>query len=89
MTPSTALPERRSRSPQERLIDRLFVRTTLVLAVLTGVLLAFIVLVIAWRSLPAVQAFGLNFITGSAWNPVPGGRILGSFPCCTGRWSVR
>jgi len=61
MTPSTALPERRSRSPQERLIDRLFVRSTLVLAVLTGVLLAFIILVIAWRSLPAVQRFWVEF----------------------------
>jgi phosphate transport system permease protein len=84
MTPSTALPERRSRSPQERLIDRLFVRSTLVLAVLTGVLLAFIILVIAWRSLPAVQAFGLNFITGSAWNPVPGREDFGVFPMLYG-----
>jgi ABC-type phosphate transport system permease subunit len=61
MNPGTALSAGRSRSPQERLIDRWFVRTTLGLAVLTGVLLAFIVLVIAWRSLPALQQFGLGY----------------------------
>ncbi len=84
MTPGTALPAGRSRSPQERWIDRLFVRTTLGLAVLTGVLLAFMVLVIAWGALPALQQFGLGFITHSAWNPVPGREDFGVFPMLAG-----
>ncbi|MEN9280786.1 MAG: hypothetical protein Q6I77_08225, partial [Gloeomargarita sp. DG_1_4_bins_134] len=81
---TTALPESRSRSPQERLIDRLFIRSTLGLAVLTGVLLAFIVLVITWGALPAFRQFGLGFITASAWNPVPGREDFGVFPMLAG-----
>ncbi|MEN9217248.1 MAG: phosphate ABC transporter permease subunit PstC [Gloeomargarita sp. HHBFW_bins_162] len=84
MTTGTALPEGRSRSPQERLIDRLFIRSTLGLAVLTGVLLAFIVLVIAWGALPALGQFGLEFMTRSAWNPVPGREDFGVFPMLAG-----
>ncbi|MCS7031476.1 MAG: phosphate ABC transporter permease subunit PstC [Gloeomargarita sp. SKYG116] len=82
-TPTT-LAGQRSRSPRERLLDRLFIRLTLVLAVCTGVLLAFIVLVIAWRSLPAFQQFGLSFITHSAWNPVPGREDFGVLPMLYG-----
>ncbi len=81
---TTALPESRSRSPQERLIDRLFIRSTLGLAVLTSVLLAFIVLVISWGALPAFRQFGLGFITASAWNPVPGREDFGVFPMLAG-----
>jgi phosphate transport system permease protein len=33
-------------------------------------LVALMVGVITWQALPAVQQFGLRFITGSAWNPV-------------------
>ncbi|MEN9218133.1 MAG: phosphate ABC transporter permease subunit PstC [Gloeomargarita sp. DG_2_bins_126] len=81
---TAALPESRSRSPQERWLDRLFIRSTLGLAVLTAVLLAFIVLVIAWGALPAFQQFGLRFITTSAWNPVPGREDFGVFPMLAG-----
>jgi phosphate transport system permease protein len=64
------LPGGRSRSSLDRWCDRWFVRTTLGLAVLTGLLVALMVGVITWQALPAVQQFGLRFITGSAWNPV-------------------
>ena len=64
------LPGGRSRSSLDRWCDRWFVRTTLGLAVLTGLLVALMVGVITWQALPALQQFGLRFITGSAWNPV-------------------
>ncbi|MEN9208497.1 MAG: phosphate ABC transporter permease subunit PstC [Gloeomargarita sp. GMQP_bins_120] len=87
MTTATPVPAemgRRSRSPRERLIDRLFVRLTLALAVATAVLLAFIGLVIAWQAVPALQRFGLGFLIHSAWNPVPGREDFGVLPMLYG-----
>ena len=78
------VPDSRSRSSLERWCDRWLVRTTLGLAVLTGLLLALMVGVITWRALPAVQQFGLRFITGSAWNPVPGRENFGVLPMIYG-----
>ncbi|MCS6782065.1 MAG: phosphate ABC transporter permease subunit PstC [Gloeomargarita sp. SKYBB_i_bin120] len=81
---TTALAGQPSRSPWKRRIDQLFIRLTQVFAVCAGVLLACMVLVMAWQSVPAFQRFGLSFIFRSAWNPVPGREDFGVFPMLYG-----
>jgi phosphate transport system permease protein len=61
---------RRRRPPHERLIDEGFRQLTLVLASLVAILLLAIVLTIVHGAREAIAAFGLRFLTTSAWDPV-------------------
>ncbi len=78
------VPDRRARSLLERWCDRLLVHTTMGLAGLTGMLLVWMVLVIAWQALPAMQQFGWRFITSAGWQPVPGREHFGILPMLYG-----
>ena len=51
------------------LIDRAFRSVCFSFAALTLALVAFIVLQIAWSAAPAVQRYGVGFITGRVWDP--------------------
>lgn len=43
-----------------------------------------IALIIAYRALPAINEFGLGFLTASAWNPVEGREEFGALPVIYG-----
>jgi len=60
-----------ARVPNARqlLIDRLFRGTCVVFACFTVALVTFIVLRIAFSAVPAVQRYGLGFLTGRVWDP--------------------
>ncbi len=68
----------------EKKLDRGFILLTLAFAVGIGVLLLAIALVITFESLPAIKAYGLNFLTTSAWNPVQGREQFGALPVICG-----
>ncbi len=68
----------------EKKLDRGFIWLTLAFAVGIGVLLLAIALVITFESLPAIKAYGLNFLTTSAWNPVQGREQFGALPVIYG-----
>ncbi len=68
----------------EKKLDRGFILLTLAFAVGIGVLLLAIALVITFESLPAIKAYGLNFLTTSAWNPVQGREQFGALPVIYG-----
>ena len=68
----------------EKILDKAFIRLTLVFAVFIGLILLGIAIVIFWRSLPAIQAYGLGFLTTSAWNPVQGREQFGALPVIYG-----
>ncbi len=68
----------------EKKLDRGFILLTLAFAVGIGVLLVAIALVITFESLPAIKAYGLNFLTTSAWNPVQGREQFGALPVIYG-----
>ena len=72
------------RSPLEHTLNGLFIKLTMAFAIAIGVILVSIAIVVFWRSLPAIQAFGLGFITSSAWNPVKGREEFGAFPVIYG-----
>jgi phosphate transport system permease protein len=75
----------RSRSLEvERKADRGFIGLTLVFAVGIGLVLLAIATVIFLRSLSAIQAYGLGFLTTSAWNPVQGREQYGALPVIYG-----
>src|SRR5262249_257229 len=59
----------RVRSPSQPFIDRLFRGTCVGFACLTVALVTFIVLRIAFSAVPAVQRYGLGFLTGRVWDP--------------------
>jgi phosphate transport system permease protein len=59
-----------SRSILEKNLDRGFIWLTIAFAVGIGLILVSIALTVAAGSFPAIQEFGLNFMTGSSWNPV-------------------
>lgn len=72
------------RSNLEKTFEGLFLKLTMFFAIAIGVILVAIAIVILWRSLPAIQTFGLGFITSSAWNPVKGREEFGAFPVIYG-----
>src|SRR5215467_2354360 len=53
----------------QMLIDLVFRKTCFLLACLTIVLVTFIVLRIAFSAAPAVQRYGIGFISGRVWDP--------------------
>jgi phosphate transport system permease protein len=62
----------RRRPPAERLVDIGFRQLTLVLAAMVAVVLLSIFLTVLGGAREAIQAFGLRFLTTSAWDPVNG-----------------
>src|SRR5262249_16751780 len=50
-------------------IDRLFSGTCTLFACLTVALVTFVVLRIAFSAMPAMQRYGLGFVTGRVWDP--------------------
>jgi phosphate transport system permease protein len=76
-----------SKTPQRKLekaLDRGFIGLTLAFAFSIGLIILTIAIVIFWRSLPAIQAYGLSFLTTSAWNPVQGREQFGALPVIYG-----
>jgi phosphate transport system permease protein len=73
MTPSTAQSERKAieaRSQQSQWINVGFVWLTRLMAFGVAAVLIFIGIEVAIDAVPAIQRYGLSFITTSAWNPV-------------------
>lgn len=60
----------RSRSQAEKTLDRAFIWLTRLLGLAIAFILIVIAITVAYRSLPAIEAFGLGFLLDSAWNPV-------------------
>lgn len=65
-----------------RLIDRIFFWLTVLFAVGVGILLVWITLQLAQVALPAIQQFGLRFLTTTRWNPIED--IYGILPAIYG-----
>ena len=59
-----------SRSALEKNLDRIFIWLTVAFAIGIGLILLSIAVVVTVQAFPAIKAFGLGFITKSAWNPV-------------------
>lgn len=59
-----------SRSSTEKTLDRGFIWLTAIFAVGIALILIWIGIEMGISALPAIQQFGLGFITNSAWNPV-------------------
>ncbi|MEQ8959891.1 MAG: phosphate ABC transporter permease subunit PstC [Coleofasciculus sp. C2-GNP5-27] len=64
---SAVLPQR---SGREKTTDRGFVWLARILALSVAAVLIFIAITVGIEALPAIRAFGLNFLVKSAWNPV-------------------
>lgn len=79
-----AIDSKNSHRKLEKILDRGFIGLTLAFAVSIGLILLTIAIVIFWRSLPAIQAYGLGFLTTSAWNPVQGREQFGALPVIYG-----
>ncbi len=73
-----------SRSDLEKNLDNGFIIMTKIFAIAIAVILITIGLLIFLRAWPAIQQFGLNFITTSAWNPVKGREEFGALPVIYG-----
>jgi phosphate transport system permease protein len=60
-----------SRPPSslEVISDRLFRRSTLVIAWFTVFVVGWIVVMIGWDAMPSIHAEGLNFLRGTVWDP--------------------
>jgi phosphate transport system permease protein len=56
-------------SARQRALDRAFGALTRAAAWFAGLLVAVIVLQIAWKAMPAIQEQGLGFLTGTTWDP--------------------
>lgn len=69
-SPNNAPFENRSRSSLEKSLDRSFIWLTRCLGMGVAVILIVIAITVGIRSLPALQAFGLDFLASSLWNPV-------------------
>ncbi|MDJ0564613.1 MAG: phosphate ABC transporter permease subunit PstC, partial [Microcystis sp. M49629_WE12] len=74
----------KERPESEKILDKGFVGLTTAFAIAIGVILLLIALVIFIRALPAIQTFGLGFLTSSAWNPVRGREEFGVLPVIYG-----
>jgi phosphate transport system permease protein len=68
----------RARSPLSRQIDQAFVNLTGVFAIGLAVVLVAIAAKVGWDALPAMQAFGLGFLTSSRWDAVED--VYGALP---------
>jgi phosphate transport system permease protein len=60
----------RSRSQAEKTLDGGFIWLTRIFGIAIAFILIVIAITVAYRSLPAMEAFGLGFLFDSAWNPV-------------------
>jgi phosphate transport system permease protein len=71
MATTTQQPPTIARPPTaiERAWDTTFQTTTRVFAWLTILVVTLVVGLIAWEAFPAIQRYGLDFITGTEWNP--------------------
>ncbi len=58
------------RSSTEKSLDRGFIWLTRILALAVAALLLFIAIAVAIRAMPAIQKYGIGFLTSSTWNPV-------------------
>ncbi|VEP12369.1 phosphate transporter subunit; membrane component of ABC superfamily [Hyella patelloides LEGE 07179] len=58
------------RPAMERNLDRSFYWTAKILAFAIAAVLVWITIQVALQALPAIQEFGLGFLTTSSWNPV-------------------
>ncbi|MEG3438819.1 phosphate ABC transporter permease subunit PstC [Pannus brasiliensis CCIBt3594] len=74
----------KERSEGEKALDKAFIGLTTAFAVGIGVILLSIALVVLFRSIPAIGAYGLGFLTTSAWNPVQGREEFGALPVIYG-----
>jgi phosphate transport system permease protein len=83
MTPLITAPEETvldssSKFQPVRLINQIFRWVTLILAVAVGLILLWITYSLLAIALPAIQEFGLGFLSNSTWNPVE--EIYGALP---------
>jgi phosphate transport system permease protein len=79
MTLTEEIPQiNRARSPLARRIDQAFVNLTGVFAIGLAAVLVVIALKVGWDALPAMQAFGLGFLTSGRWDPVED--VYGALP---------
>jgi phosphate transport system permease protein len=60
----------RSRSQAEKTLDRGFIWLTRIFGIVIAFILIVIAITVAYRAIPAIEAFGLGFLFDSAWNPV-------------------
>ncbi|AFY82401.1 phosphate ABC transporter permease subunit PstC [Oscillatoria acuminata] len=58
------------RQQQERVMDSGFFWITRIFAFAIAGILVWIAIQVAIEAIPAIQAFGFNFVTSSSWNPV-------------------
>lgn len=56
--------------PKQSIGDRIFKAITLTSGILIIVLIVGFFIQLAWQAMPAIQKFGLGFLTSSAWDPV-------------------
>lgn len=76
--PEESLVESSSKFQPVRLINQIFYWLTVALAVAIGLVLIWITYSLLTIALPAIQRFGLGFISSSTWNPVE--EIYGALP---------
>jgi len=72
----------KSRSISEKRLESIFRSLTLIFAVGIGVILLLIGLVVAFDSIPAIEASGLGFLVGTEWDPVK--NVYGALPVIAG-----
>jgi phosphate transport system permease protein len=68
--PETLIPMPRERSALSRKLDTGFVWLTGLFAIGVAVILLTIAIQVAYRALPAIGTFGLNFLVTDRWDPV-------------------
>jgi phosphate transport system permease protein len=76
--PETLIPMPRERSALSRKLDTGFVWLTGLFAIGVAVILLTIAIQVAYRALPAIGTFGLNFLITDRWDPVKD--IYGALP---------
>ena len=74
----------KSQRELEKTLDKGFRGLTWFFAISIGLILVSIALVISWRAFPAIQEYGLGFLSTSAWNPVDGREEFGALPVIYG-----
>lgn len=82
--PSNPQAQTRSRSEAEKLLDQGFIWLTRIFALGVAAILIVIAIQVAIQALPAIQKYGLGFLTSSVWNPVSGREEYGAFPMIYG-----
>jgi phosphate transport system permease protein len=75
---TTAPPMQRTRSAFARRFDTSFVWLTGVFAIFLAVILLTIATQVAYRAIPAISTFGLNFLVTDRWDPV--NDVYGALP---------